>query len=140
MSTVEEAPATDTNFTSRTKRLGKFELPKRLVKDETTATDTYAQFTAEPFETGYGHTIGNSLRRILLSSIEGAAFSSVKIDNVDHEFQSLDGVVEDITDIVLNLKKVLLVSHKREPVKLLLDVNKEGAVTAGDIKIGRAHV
>lgn len=134
MSTVEEAPATDNQFNSRTKRLGKFELPNRLVKDESTATETYAQFTAEPFETGYGHTIGNSLRRILLSSIEGAAFSSVKIDNVDHEFQSLDGVVEDITDIVLNLKKVLLVSHKREPVKLLLDINKEGIVTAGDIK------
>lgn len=115
------------------KRLGKFELPNRLIKVEDSATDTYAKFVAEPFEAGYGHTIGNSLRRILLSSIEGAAFSSVKIDGVSHEFQSVDGVVEDVTDIVLNLKKVLLVSHKREPVKLHIDVNRDGPVTAADI-------
>lgn len=115
------------------KRLGKFELPNRLIKVEDSATDTYAKFVAEPFEAGYGHTIGNSLRRILLSSIEGAAFSSVKIDGVSHEFQSVDGVVEDVTDIVLNLKKVLLVSHKREPIRLQIDVNREGAVTAADI-------
>src|SRR5690606_14355881 len=98
-----------------------------------TATDTYAKFIAEPFEAGYGHTIGNSLRRILLSSIEGAAFSSVRIDGVSHEFQSIEGVVEDVTDIVLNLKKVLIVSHKREPVKLYIDVNRDGVITAGDI-------
>ena len=116
------------------KRLGKFQLPNRLVKDEATATATYAKFTAEPFETGYGHTIGNSIRRVLLSSIEGAAISSVKIEGVQHEFQSIEGVVEDVTDIVLNLKRVLLVSHKREGVRLLLDVNKEGAVTAADIR------
>lgn len=115
------------------KRLGKFELPNRLIKVEESATDTYAKFIAEPFEAGYGHTIGNSLRRILLSSIEGAAFSSVKIDGVNHEFQSVDGVVEDVTDIVLNLKKVLIVSHKREAVRLQIDVNREGAVTAADI-------
>lgn len=115
------------------KRLGKFELPNRLIKVEDSATDTYAKFVAEPFEAGYGHTIGNSLRRILLSSIEGAAFSSVKIDGVSHEFQSVDGVVEDVTDIVLNLKKVLLVSHKREPIRLQIDVNREGVVTAADI-------
>ena len=115
-------------------RLGKFELPKRLIKDEESATDTYTMFTAEPFETGYGHTIGNSLRRVLLSSIEGAAISSIKIDGVDHEFQSIDGVVEDVTDIVLNLKKVLINSHKRETIKLLIDVNKSGTVTAADIQ------
>ena len=97
-------------------------------------TDTYTKFTAEPFETGYGHTIGNSLRRVLLSSIEGAAISSIKIDGVDHEFQSIDGVVEDVTDIVLNLKKVLINSHKRETIKLLIDVNKSGTVTAADIQ------
>lgn len=117
------------------KRLGKFQLPTRLIKDEESATDTYAKFIAEPFETGYGHTIGNSLRRVLLSSIEGAAFSSIKIDGVQHEFQSIDGVVEDVIDIVLNLKKVLLKSEKREPVKLILDVNKEGEVTAKDITL-----
>ena len=115
-------------------RLGKFELPKRLIKDEESLTDTYTMFTAEPFETGYGHTIGNSLRRVLLSSIEGAAISSIKIDGVDHEFQSIEGVVEDVTDIVLNLKKVLINSHKRETIKLLIDVNKSGAVTAADIQ------
>jgi DNA-directed RNA polymerase subunit alpha len=116
------------------KRLGKFELPNRLIKDEETASDTYAKFTAEPFETGYGHTMGNSLRRVLLSSIEGAAIASVRIDGVDHEFQAIDGVIEDVTDIVLNLKKVLLVSHKREPVTLTIDVEKEGAITAADIQ------
>ncbi len=115
-------------------RLGKFQLPNRLVRDEDTATDTYAKFTAEPFETGYGHTIGNSLRRVLLSSIEGAAISSVKIDGVQHEFQSIEGVVEDVTDIVLNLKKILVVAQKREPVKVTLDVTREGPVTAADIK------
>ena len=73
------------------KRLGKFELPKRLIKVEDTATPTFAQFIAEPFETGYGHTLGNSIRRVLLSSIEGAAITSVKIDGVQHEFQSLKG-------------------------------------------------
>ena len=77
------------------KRLGKFELPKRLVKDEASATSTYGKYVAEPFETGFGHTIGNALRRVLLSSIEGAAISSIKIDGVDHEFQSIDGIVEN---------------------------------------------
>jgi DNA-directed RNA polymerase subunit alpha len=115
-------------------RLGKFQLPNRLIKDEQTATATYAKYTAEPFETGYGHTIGNSLRRVLLSSIDGAAFASVRIEGVQHEFQSIDGVVEDVTDIVLNLKKVLLRAHKREPIMLTLDVTKEGPITAGDIK------
>ena len=116
------------------KRLGSFQLPKRLIKDKETATDTYAKFTAEPLETGYGHTLGNSLRRVLLSSIEGAAITSIKIDGAQHEFKSMDGVIEDVTDIVLNLKKILLKSHKREPVQLIIDVTKEGAVTAGDIR------
>jgi DNA-directed RNA polymerase subunit alpha len=115
-------------------RLGKFQLPNRLIKDEQSATATYAKYTAEPFETGYGHTIGNSLRRVLLSSIDGAALSSIRIEGVQHEFQSIDGVVEDVTDIVLNLKKILVVSQKRDAVKLILDVTKEGAVTAGDIR------
>lgn len=115
------------------KRLGKFELPNRLVKVEDTATDTFAIFQAEPFEAGYGHTIGNSLRRVLLSSIEGASITSIKIDGVQHEFQSIEGVLEDVTDIVVNLKKVLLVSESREPAILTIDVNRDGAVTAGDI-------
>ena len=115
-------------------RLGKFQLPNRLIKDEQSATAIYAKYTAEPFETGYGHTIGNSLRRVLLSSIDGAALSSIRIEGVQHEFQSIDGIVEDVTDIVLNLKKVLVRSHKREASKLILDVTKEGPVTAGDIQ------
>lgn len=117
------------------KRLGKFELPNRLVKVEESATDTFAIFQAEPFETGYGHTIGNSLRRVLLSSIEGAAISSIKIEGVQHEFQSVEGIVEDVTDIVLNLKKVLLVSEVRDTANLTIDVTKEGPVTAADIQL-----
>ena len=89
-------------------RLGRFEMPKALVKDEATATETYAKFIAEPFEMGYGHTIGNSLRRVLLSSLEGAAVTTVRIAGAQHEFTTLPGVVEDVTDIVLNLKKVKL--------------------------------
>ena len=120
-------------------RLGKFELPNRLVKEEETSTDSYAKFIADPFESGYGHTIGNAFRRVLLSSIEGAAISSLKLDGVQHEFQSIEGVVEDVTDIVLNLKKVLLNCHKREPVTLTLNVEKGGEITAGDID-GNAEV
>src|SRR5271168_2275257 len=118
-------------------RLGRFEMPKRLTKEESTATDTYAKFVAEPFETGYGHTIGNSLRRVLLSSLEGAAISSIKVDGAQHEFATVDGVVEDVTDLVLNLKKVLFKAHTREPQALLLSVNKEGEVTAGDIELNQ---
>ncbi len=115
-------------------RLGKFELPSKLTKVEEGSSPTYAKFIAEPFEAGYGHTVGNSLRRALLSSIEGSAISSVKIEGVNHEFQSIDGVVEDVTDIVLNLKKVLLVSTKREPITLSIKAGKAGSVTAADIQ------
>jgi DNA-directed RNA polymerase subunit alpha len=110
-------------------------MPKRLLKEDGTATATYAKFNAEPFETGYGHTIGNSLRRVLLSSLEGAAITSVKIDGAMHEFAAIDGVVEDVTEIVLNLKKVKFRAHTREPQLLLLSVNKEGPVTASDIQL-----
>ena len=116
------------------KRLGKFELPKRLIKDEASATSTYAKYVAEPFETGYVYTIGNALRRVLLSSIEGAAISSIKIDGVDHEFQSVDGIVEDVTDIVLNLKKIKIKSTARENKRLMIDVEKQGEITAADIQ------
>ena len=118
-------------------RLGRFEMPKRLTKQEDTATDTYAKFIAEPFETGFGHTIGNSLRRVLLSSLEGAAITSVKIDGAMHEFAVVDGVAEDVTDIVLNLKKVKFISHSRDPQTVLISVNKEGAVTAADIQLNQ---
>ncbi len=116
------------------KRLGKFELPNKLTKVEEGSSSTYAKFIAEPFEAGYGHTIGNSLRRVLLSSIEGAAISSIKIEGVQHEFQSIDGIVEDVTDVVLNLKKILIVSQKREPVRLMIKVTRQGPVTAADIQ------
>ena len=112
-------------------------MPKRLTKEESTATDTYAKFIAEPFETGYGHTVGNSIRRVLLSSLEGAAITSIKIDGAMHEFATIEGVVEDVTDIVLNLKKVLFKAHSREPQTLLLSANKEGEVTAADIQVNQ---
>ncbi|MEI7534321.1 MAG: DNA-directed RNA polymerase subunit alpha, partial [Verrucomicrobiae bacterium] len=115
-------------------RLGRFEMPKRLQKDEASATETYAKFVADPFETGYGHTIGNSLRRVLLSSLEGAAITSVKVDGAQHEFATIEGVAEDVTDIVLNLKKVKFKAHTRDEQVLLLSVNKDGAVTAADIQ------
>ncbi|MGD0651157.1 MAG: DNA-directed RNA polymerase subunit alpha [Verrucomicrobiia bacterium] len=115
-------------------RLGRFEMPKRLSREDASATPTYAKFIAEPFEAGYGHTIGNSLRRLLLSSLEGAAITSIKIEGVSHEFASIPGVVEDVTDIILNLKKVLLKSHSRETHVVYLSANKEGPVTAADIK------
>lgn len=115
-------------------RLGRFELPNRLEKNEATATDKYAQFIAEPFEAGYGHTLGNSLRRVLMSSLEGAAITSIKVEGALHEFTAIPGVVQDVTDIILNLKKVKFKLPDREPRLLLLNVTKEGDVTAGDIQ------
>ncbi len=89
-------------------RLSRFEMPKRVIKDEASATPTYARFTAEPFEVGYARTIGNSLRRVLLSSIEGVAITNVRINGAAHEFCTLQGVAEDVSDIILHLKRVLL--------------------------------
>ena len=117
-------------------RLGRFEMPKRVVKDDAASTATYGRFVAEPFEAGYGRTIGNSMRRVLLSSLEGTAISSVRIQGADHEFCSLPGVVEDVTEIVLNLKKVLLKSYTREPQRLKISVKGPGEVTAADIQTG----
>jgi DNA-directed RNA polymerase subunit alpha len=115
-------------------RLGRFEMPKSLTRDEATATELYAKFVAEPFEAGYGHTVGNSLRRVLLSSLEGAAITSVRMTGAQHEFASLPGVVEDVTDIVLNLKKIKFKAVDHEPRTVTINVNKEGQVTAGDIQ------
>jgi len=115
-------------------RLGRFEMPKSLTKDEATATETYAKFFAEPFEAGYGHTVGNSLRRVLLSSLEGAAITSVRISGAQHEFASLPGVVEDVTDIVLNLKKIKFKAVDHEPRTVTINVSKEGQILAGDIQ------
>ncbi len=112
-------------------------MPKRLTREDSTATPTYTKFVAEPFETGYGHTVGNSLRRVLLSSLEGAAVTSLKIDGAMHEFTTIEGVVEDVTDVVLNLKKIKFKAHSRDPQLLLLSVNKEGPVTAADIQLNQ---
>jgi DNA-directed RNA polymerase subunit alpha len=114
-------------------------MPKRLQREDATATPTYAKFSAEPFETGFGHTIGNSLRRLLLGSLEGAAVTSVKIEGAQHEFAIVDGVVEDVTQIVLNLKKVKFKSDTHDVQNLILSVNKDGEITAGDIDLNQ-HV
>lgn len=113
-------------------RLAPFEMPKPVIKEEQSATETYAKFIAEPFEVGFAHTIGNSLRRVLLSSLEGAAITAVKIGGVQHEFSTIPGILEDVTDIILNLKRVLLVSHSRLPKTLSLKVKRKGEIVAGD--------
>ncbi len=110
-----------------------FELPKKLECDEKTYTNTYGKFVAEPFERGYGSTIGNSLRRVLLSSIEGAAVTSVKIDGVLHEFSTIPGVLEDVPQIILNIKRLILRSHTRVPKIINLKASKKGEVTGKDI-------
>ena len=99
-----------------------------------TEDGTYGKFVMEPLERGYGTTIGNSLRRVLLSSLPGYAITSVKIDGVLHEFSTVEGVKEDVTEIVLNLKGVILKMHDEGPKTLYIDANGKCEVTAGDIK------
>ena len=89
-------------------------MPRRLAADAETLTERYGRFSAQPFERGFGTTVGNSLRRALLSSIEGAAITAVKIEGVEHEFSSIKGVVEDATDVILNLKQVPFKLHSSE--------------------------
>lgn len=110
-----------------------FEMPKKLVCDDKTYTTFFGKFIAEPFERGFGTTIGNSLRRILISSIEGAAVTSVKIDGVLHEFSTIPGVLEDVPQIILNIKQIVLRSHSRTPKILRLKASKKGKVKAKDI-------
>lgn len=110
-----------------------FQMPKRLDCDETSYTAYYGKFIAEPFERGYGVSLGNSLRRILLSSIEGSAITSVRIDGVQHEFSTMEGVLEPITDIVLNLKGVVLRSHSKVVKTIYIKADTKGVVTAKDI-------
>ncbi len=110
-----------------------FELPSRVVVDHGTLSSTYGRFIIEPFEKGFGHTIGNGLRRVLLSSIEGSAVTLVKIENVLHEFSSIPGVLEDVTDIILNIKQLLVKIKGDEPVTMKIDVERKGAVTGADI-------
>lgn len=109
------------------------EMPKKLECDESTCTDTYGKFAAEPFERGYGTTIGNSLRRILLSSLEGSAVTSIRIDGVQHEFSTIPGVQEDVSEIILNIKQLILRSHFKSPKTIYIKVDKKGPVTAKDI-------
>src|SRR6267154_4545359 len=110
------------------------ELPSRVVRDEQVSTDTYGKFTAEPFERGFGTTVGNSLRRILLSSLEGAAVTHIRLKGADHEFSSLPGVMEDVTDIILNIKSLIVKLDSDEPKEMKLHARKAGAITAGMIE------
>jgi len=107
--------------------------PKGIDIDETTHSRTYGEFACQPLERGFGTTLGNALRRVLLSSIQGAAIVSVKFDGVLHEFSTIPGIKEDVTDIILNLKGVRLKLHQDGPRTIHIDTEKEGAITAADI-------
>ncbi len=111
-----------------------FQLPKRLECDEATYTADYGKFSAAPFERGYGVTLGNSLRRVLLSSIEGSAVTSVKFTGVQHEFATIPGVLEDITEIILNIKSLILNSHSKIPKTIYIKKNTKGEIKAKDIE------
>lgn len=111
-----------------------FQKPKKLDYDPETLTPNYGRFIAQPFERGFGTTIGNALRRVLLSSIEGAAVSAVRVEGVLHEFSSLTGVVEDMTDVVLNIKQIPFRLHGEGPKTLYLEKKGPGVVTAGDFE------
>ena len=115
-----------------------FELPSRVVADPKFKSDTYGRFTIEPFERGFGTTIGNGLRRVLLSSLEGAAITSVKIKGAQHEFSSIPGVMEDVTDIILNLKNLIVKREGDEPKTMKLAAMGPGEVTADLIEADTA--
>ena len=108
--------------------------PESIVREDETASSMYGRFICEPLERGYGTTIGNAMRRVLLSSLQGAAFVSVKIAGVQHEFTTVPGVLEDVTDIILNIKQVRIVMDTDEPQFVSMHLDKKGEVTAGDIK------
>ncbi len=110
-----------------------FQMPKRLECDESNYSEKYGKFVAEPFERGYGITLGNSLRRILLSSVEGSAVTSIRVDGVQHEFATITGVMESVADIILNLKRLVLRSHSKVPKTIYIKGEKKGIVTAADI-------
>ncbi|HEY1628268.1 MAG TPA: DNA-directed RNA polymerase subunit alpha [Tepidisphaeraceae bacterium] len=110
------------------------ELPSRVIRDGQASTDTYARFTAEPFERGFGTTVGNSLRRILLSSLEGAAVTHIRLKGAEHEFSSLNGVMEDVTDIILNVKGLIVKLDADEPKTMKLIAKKAGPITVGMIE------
>jgi DNA-directed RNA polymerase subunit alpha len=110
------------------------ELPSRVVRDEQISTETYGKFYAEPFERGFGTTVGNSLRRILLSSLEGAAVTHIRLKGAEHEFSSLKGVMEDATDIILNVKSLVVKLDSDDVKEIKVVANKAGVVTAGMIE------
>jgi len=110
-----------------------FQMPKRLECDESSYTDTYGKFIAEPFERGYGVTLGNSLRRILLSSLEGSAVTSIRIDGVQHEFSTVPGAMESVVDIILNIKQLILRSHSKVSKTIYIKASKKGEISAKDI-------
>ena len=112
-----------------------FQLPKRLECDEASYTSTYGKFSAAPFEKGYGVTLGNSLRRVLLSSIEGSAVTSIKIIGVSHEFTTIPGVLEDVPEVILNIKSLVLNSHSKIPKTIYIKADKKGEIKAGDIEV-----
>ena len=102
------------------------ELPSRVVRDRETLTDTYGKFHVEPFERGFGLTVGNSLRRILLSSLEGSAVTRIKIQGVQHEISTIPGVVEDVTDIVLNIKSLVVKNHSEQSRTIRIERDRRG--------------
>lgn len=108
------------------------ELPTRVVRDDSVSSDEYGLFTIEPFERGFGTTVGNSLRRILLSSLEGSAVTHARIAGADHEFCSLPGVLEDVTDIILNIKGIIVDVDSDTPKRMRLERKEKGEITAGD--------
>jgi len=110
-----------------------FQMPKRLECDESTLTSTYGKFIAEPFERGFGITLGNTLRRVLLSSIEGAAVCAIKIDGVSHEFTAIPNVLEDLTEIILNVKKIIVRSHSKNLKSIYIKKDSKGEIKAKDI-------
>src|SRR5438094_245837 len=109
------------------------EMPNRLICDRNTLTDTYGKFFAEPFERGFGVTVGNSLRRILLSSLEGSSVIRVKIQGVHHEISTIPGVVEDVTDIILNIKSLVVKNSSDQSKVLRIDRHERGVVKAAHI-------
>lgn len=110
-----------------------FELPSKVKVDNTSKTDNFARFTAEPFERGFGTTVGNALRRILLGSLEGASVTNIRFDGVLHEFSTIPGMYEDVTNVILNLKELLVRLRGAKETKLTIDVKRPGPITAADI-------
>ena len=110
------------------------ELPNRVSSDRSSLTDTYGKFLVEPFERGFGYTVGNSLRRILLSTLEGSAVARVKIQGVQHEVSTIPGIVEDVTDIILNIKSLVVKNTSDQPKTIRIDRHEKGVVRAADIQ------